>query len=229
MNNFWAYFLAVPAVMALAASAARAESITETYPDLEKFVYSEKSSKTYFGFGISPISIIGSKIGLSVDLFELHYIKDPWDLEIFTATFGTAFGSTNGSEQYFLFRTVPKYQILKNISIGPLLGLEFVSFANVSGELNKNLPTPTNPDNDEFTPSYKFSSMGAVYGGAISETFNFGKSMLIKVNEYVYKETYSYLGTSNGWSYYFDQSNLNSDPSPIAPSTVFMLNLSFLY
>jgi hypothetical protein len=204
---------------------ARAESITQTYPDLEKFTYSEKSSKTYFGFGLSPVAIVGSRIGFSLNLFEVHYIKERWDIEAFSASFGNAFGSQNGTEQFFLFRTAPKYRLFKNISIGPLLGLEFVSFNDVQAQLNKYVTST----NDLFAPPEKFTSMGAIYGAAICETFNFGKSDLIKINELFYKETYSYLGTNNGWTYYFNSQSLNSDPSPLAPSSVFMIEVSFLY
>ncbi|MDR3607067.1 MAG: hypothetical protein P4M08_06780 [Oligoflexia bacterium] len=209
-----------------AAASAHADSITTTYPDLEKFTYSEKASKIYFGFGLSPIAVVGNKLGLSIDLFQVHYIKGAYDFEILSATFGSAFGSSVGSEQFFLLRTVPKFRILKNVSIGPLIGVEFVSYANVTEQLNKYVTL----NNDLFAQPFTFTSTGLIYGGAISETLELGKSNLIKINEFVYQETYSYLGTNNGWTYYFNnQPSLNTDPSPIKPSTVFMLNISLLY
>jgi hypothetical protein len=219
------YALAILIAVTASASLARAESIMETYPDLEKFTYAEKSSKTYFGFGISPVAIIGSRIGFSLDLFEVHYIKDRWDIEAFSASFGTAFGAADGSEQFFLFRAAPKYRVLKNVSIGPLVGLEFVSFGNVQERLNKYVQS----NDDLFAPSEKFTSTGVIYGASICETFNFGKSDLIKINEMIYKETYGYLGTNNGWQYNFNDQALNTDPSPLAPSSVFMIEISFLY
>jgi hypothetical protein len=193
----------------------------QTYPDLEKFTYAEKSSKTYFGFGVSPVAIIGSRIGFSLDLFEVHYIKDRWDIEAFSASFGTAFGAANGAEQFFLFRAAPKYRVLKNVSIGPLVGL----FENVQAQLNKYVTST----NDLFAPPEKFTSKGVIYGASICETFNFGKSDLIKINELIYKETYGYLGTNNGWQYHFNDDALNADPSPLQPSSVFMIEISFLY
>jgi hypothetical protein len=205
------YALAILIAVTASASLARADSIMQTYPDLEKFTYAEKSSKTYFGFGVSPVAIIGSRIGFSLDLFEVHYIKDRWDIEAFSASFGTAFGAANGAEQFFLFRAAPKYRVLKNVSIGPLVGLEFVSFENVQA------------------PPEKFTSKGVIYGASICETFNFGKSDLIKINELIYKETYGYLGTNNGWQYHFNDDALNADPSPLQPSSVFMIEISFLY
>jgi hypothetical protein len=219
------YALAVLIALTVSSSLARADSIMQTYPDLEKFTYAEKSSRTYFGFGVSPVAIVGSRIGFSLDLFEVHYIKDRWDIEAFSASFGTAFGSQDGAEQFFLFRAAPKYRVLKNVSIGPLVGLEFVSFENVQAQLNKYV---TSTD-DLFAPPEKFTSKGVIYGASICETFNFGKSDLIKINELIYKETYGYLGTNNGWQYHFNDESLNSDPSPIQPSSVFMIEISFLY
>jgi hypothetical protein len=225
MKNFSRSALAILILALATASSSRADTIMQTYPDLEKFTYAEPSSKTYFGFGLSPVAIIGSRIGFSLDLFEVHYIKDRWDIEAFSASFGTAFGSQNGAEQFFLFRTAPKYRLIKNISVGPLLGIEFVSFENVEAQLNKYVTST----NDLFAPPEKFTSRGVIYGASICETFNFGKSDLIKINELIYKETYGYLGTNNGWQYHFSDDALNADPSPLQPSSVFMIEISFLY
>jgi hypothetical protein len=199
-----------------------ADSVIDTYPGLEKFVSTERASNIYFGFGVNPFNLVCNKVGFSASVIQIHWIKDNYDFEIFNGSFGSAFGKDYGSEQYFLLRTSPKYRIFKNISIGPLAGIEFVSFPDVQDELTKN---------NYFTQPVNFSSVGAVYGFSVAETFNIGTSgsTLLRVSESLYKETYSTVGTKNGWNYYYLSNALNADASPIAATTVFLLEVSYLF
>jgi hypothetical protein len=202
-------------------TARAAESIVDTFPSLQKHVYSEKASNTYIGFGISPITIVNSKIGFSANIFQLHWIKNRYDFEIFSASYGLTMGqSSTSSNQFFVLRTAPKIRLFGSISIGPVLGLEFVNFSNLQAELNKN---------NQFTPMQPFSALGAIYGVNVSENFALDRSYTLKINQIVYNETYSYSGTNNGWNYYFNSSAINTDPSPIKPSTVIVLEISLLY
>ena len=216
---------AVPALSPSAPPAIGGEQASapflETFPALQKYVYSERTSNVYFGFGVSPITLINNRLGFGLNIFQVHWMSQPWDIEWFSASFGTTLAQQSYTKsQNFLFRSVPKYLITKNISVGPMVGLEFVSFSNLNARLYKG---------SFYTPTRPFSALGAVYGADLCETFAVGKSNKIKLNQLIYKETYNHLGTNNGWRYAFDPSDLNLDASPIAPSMVFMLEISFLY
>ena len=197
------------------------QSIVDAYPVLQKFIFTERASNTYIGFGLSPITIVNSKLAFSLNLFQVHYIAGLWDIELLSVSYGFSFGANQAvNSDFFVFRTMPKFKLFNNISIGPLIGLEFVSFPGLQVQLNKN---------NFFTPSEAFSTSGFIMGASISETFNIG-NYLLKVSQIGYKETYSYTGTKNGWAYYFpDNSDINQDPTPIKPSFVIVLELSFLY
>ena len=199
------------------------ESILKTYPNLQKFLFAERKSNLYFGFGLSPMTIMSNRIGFSANLFQIHYINEPWDLELFSASFGITFAQADYAKtRYFMFRTAPKYRVFKNISIGPLAGLEFVNFPDLNSRLNSN---------DYFTPIEPFSTWGFIYGLTMSETFSVGSNHLLKINEMFYWENYPYLQTSDGWKYYFtDPNNPTTQPdvTQIQPSTVFVLEISFL-
>lgn len=216
-------FLGLSEFLFLFMSLAHAETVLETYPGLQKFVSTERTSNVYFGFGLNPVNFVGSKIGFSASVFQVHYIKNKWDLELFNGSFGAAFGKQYGNEQFFLIRTAPKYRVVKNISVGPVLGMEFVHFPDVQAELYKN---------GNFTKPFDFSTVGAVYGLTISDVIEMGgagKSSLLRISGTLMKENYSVVGTNNGWQYYYMANYLNGDSSPIAPSTVFLLELSYLF
>lgn len=199
------------------------DSLLKTYPNLQKFLFAERKSNLYFGFGLSPMTIQSNRIGFSANLFQIHYISDPWDMEIFSASFGETLAQQSYAQtRYFVFRTAPKYRVFKNISIGPMGGLEFVNFNSLNSRLNLN---------NYFTPEEPFSTFGFIYGGNLSETFSLGQNHLLKINEIFYWQNYPYQQTSDGWKYYFsDPANPNSDPdiNLIKPGTVFVLEISFL-
>lgn len=200
-----------------------AESVLDTYPGLRKFVAAERGTNLYFGFGLNPFNLVNSKVGFSASLFQLHWIKDRYDIECFNASFGSFFGSKLGSEQFFLIRAAPKYRIFKNISVGPIIGMEFVHFPDVISQITKN---------NLYSPSTDFSTVGAVFGATISQTFDIGsyqKNNLLRVSESIFKETYSVKNTNNGWSYYYADNSLNADSGPIAPSLMLMLEVSYLF
>jgi hypothetical protein len=194
--------------------------ILDVYPGLQKFVAKEHASSLYFGFGVSPFTLVNSKIGFGLSLFQLHWMKGAIDWEVFNASFSNVFGQTYGNEQIFLLRTVPKFQVFKNVSIGPMLGVEFVHFPDVTDKLTKN---------NLYSQQFEFSTLGIAYGGVVSENFPLANNNYVKVNEIVYREGYSANGTNNGWTYYYLQNPLNFDKGPIAASTVFLLEISFLY
>ncbi|MBC7397552.1 MAG: hypothetical protein H7333_08920 [Bdellovibrionales bacterium] len=210
-------------LLASHSSSSQAESVLDTFPALKKFVATERQTNLYFGFGLNPFSIVNSKIGFSASLFQLHWIKDRYDFELLNASFGSFFGGKLGSEQFFLVRAAPKYKVFKNVSIGPIIGMEFVHFPDVSAQITKN---------NLYSPSSDFSTVGAVYGATLSQTFDLGsyqKANLLRISESVLQETYSVKNTNNGWSYYYQDNSLNGDPAAIAPNLMFMLEVSYLF
>lgn len=197
-------------------------SIVEQYPKLQNYIFEEPSSKIQIGFGLSPFGIIRDQYSLSASLFQVHWTT-PWlDWEIFNVSFAMTLNSDETSKsRQFVFRTSPKYRLGRTFSIGPVLGYEFVTFPGLDSVIsNGTLATPPQP----------FSSRGLIYGGAISETFALNKTLNLKLNQVVYKETYSTTNApENGWVYRYNTPGLNKDQSSIAAGTVFLLEFSVLY
>ena len=194
----------------------------EEFPNLKDFVFNEPTSNTYFGLGLSPISIMNSKLYVAANLFQIHWINDRFDMEIFSASIGSTINSEDySSSKHFTFRTIPKYRIFSFVSIGPLLGFEFVRFSNISARLYK----------DRYvTPYDVFSSNGLIYGLGISETIDQKNNRKIKISQNIYKQTYSTTTTNNGWTYLYQNPELavESNKDKISAGIVIMLEISYL-
>lgn len=203
--------------------------LLERFPDLSKFVHQEEASNLYFGFGVSPVTIVNGKFGFAASIFQLHYVKAPWDIELLNLSFGSAFGDTLEREQFFLVRSTPKFRIFKNLSVGPVVGIEFVHFPNVTAAVTKFVENR----GQLFSEQFEFSTFGYFYGGGLSQTFDLdsakGGGKAIRVSAIYYQEKYSVTESGNGWSYYFQQNELNINKDPIAPASMFMLEISYLY
>src|SRR6185437_11023470 len=118
----------------------------EKYPHLRDNVYQEPDSHFYLGLSAGG-GLVQSRMYFSANFFQAHYISDQWDLELFSATYGQTTAQPSYAQSHnFVFRTVPKYRWNDFLSIGVLLGYEFVSFPNVSSTIYKNtqetLPEP---------------------------------------------------------------------------------------
>ena len=197
-------------------------SIVDEIPTLQKYIYSEPESKIAFGFGISPLAIIKNRVGFTANIFQIHLVTKSWDWEIFSASFGNTISDSTGTNvRTYTFRSIPKFRITNTLSFGPIVGLEFVNFPDVSAELFKgNLFTKPNP----------FSAVGAIYGLSFSENLKWGKDYQFKINQLAYRQNYSTVGTNNGWQYFFlNRDDLNADPTPISAGWVFAFEFSFLY
>jgi hypothetical protein len=200
---------------------AAALSFLEQYPDLKKYLYREPQSHLYMGLGVSPLSILKSSVYFTANIFQVHWINRWVDIEFFSASFGTTIGQTSyASSTHFTVRSAPKYRINDLLSVGPVVGYEFVEFPNLNARLFKGTL---------FSPMEPFSSQGWIFGGAVSETFHYSKDYIFKVVELVYQQTYPTDHTSEGWNFFYDQTSLNSNASPIQGGTVFMIEFSILY
>ena len=203
------------------ASSSSGNSFLDEAPSLKKFVFTEPEPVFYLGFGVSPLAIMRSKVGFSANIFQLHWLGEWMDWEIFSASFGmTLTESQTQRSRQFTFRTVPKLRVTSFLSVGPMLGVEFISFPDLPSQLYRN---------GFATPSEPFSSKGLVYGAAVSETFAVGEKYLFKANQVVYRQSYSTSQADNNWSYIYADPALNKDQSLLSPSTVFMLEFSVLY
>jgi hypothetical protein len=197
-------------------------SILQENPALEKYTFSEPASAVEIGFGLSPFGMIRDQMSISANLFQFHWVTSHLDWEVFSLSFAESLGGDDYSHsKQFTLRTIPKFRINQTFSVGPLLGYEFVSFPDLQSQIfNGTLTTPQEP----------FSSRGLVYGGAVIETFPLNQDLKLKINQVVYKETYS---TSNanaaGWSYQYANPALNQNTGPINPGTVIMFEFSLLY
>ena len=156
------------------------------------------------------------------NFFELHWMKGNFDIEILNASYSMTRGqSSEFQSTQFTFRTAPKYKIFGPMSIGPLFGYELINFPGVGARIYR---APYIEPNSE-----PFSSRGWIYGGVASETFQYGKGYLLKIDELFYQETYSDTSTVNGWDYRFDDQAVQLDRTKIGPGFVLMFQASLLY
>lgn len=197
-------------------------SFLDTFPALKNYVYEEPASGFYLGLGLSPIGLLRNQFMFTGNFFELHWIKDNYDIEILNAAYSSTRGqSSEFQSTHFTFRAAPKYKFFGPISAGPLVGYELVSFPGVGARIYR---APYIEPNSE-----PFSSRGWIYGGEISETFTYGKGYILKFNELFYQETYSVTSTIDGWDYRFDDQTVQNDRTNIAPGFVIMFEGNLLY
>lgn len=206
----------------LVGGAAWGASFEEEYPNLQKYNFVAPDSNVYFGLGLAPISVMHQSPNLAVSLFQAHWINSWLDWELLNASVGFTYLNTNNSFALndFTFRTCPKIRIGQTISVGFLVGMEFISFPSVTAITFKG---------GFATPDQPFSTSGLIYGGVISEVFSLGKGSKLRISQTAYTQTYSTLQTPDGWKYVFDNNALNTNQASIAPSMVYQIEFSFLY
>jgi hypothetical protein len=193
----------------------------DKYPHLKENLYKEPESGFQLGLSAGVLGVVGNNMFFSLNFFQVHYVSDYWDNELFSV----AFGSTSASSPYlqsnrFLFRTIPKYRWSKTVSLGVVAGYEFVSFPNITSTIYKSgLTTQPEP----------FSSAGPIYGLAVSENFKTDSGTQIKVTEVAYQETYSVTDAGSGWSYLYASPTLRASTSTIQAGAVVSIEVGFYY
>lgn len=218
--RFWAVFFG----LCLAASAARAATFVETYPALQAHRLKEPRGPVSFGVGISPISLVQGKALHALSAFQVHYIDSWLDDEIINLKMGltSISGVSNAGSRHVLLSTAPKLRLSSFLSVGPMLGYEFVSFPEVTAILKKGgLQTQSAP----------FSASGIVYGVAVSQMFPLSNGLNLKISELFFKQTYATDRTSEGWEYQFDRPEIENDSekTAIKPGYVLMLEIALLF
>lgn len=201
-------------------SAAHADYLSD-YPHLKQFLAADPHSNFLFGFGVSPLRLTRSKASVAINLFELYWETPRWDIELFSASFGTTLSSeATGKVHSYTFRASPKIRFFKSLSVGPLFGFELVEFPEISARIGRN---------NLYTPIEPFSSRGLILGGCLSEEFELSNDYRFKLNQIFYVQRYSTSETNNGWEYHFMDPDLNIDRTPVAPGLVLLLEASLLY
>jgi len=197
------------------------QTFLDKYSHLKENLYQEPESGFYLGLSAGVLGVVSNNMFFSLNFFQLHYMSDRWDNELFSATFGmTTSSAAYLQSNHFLFRTIPKYRWNSFLSLGPLLGYEYVSFPNISVTIYKNgLTTQPEP----------FSSSGPIYGFAVSQNFKMDSGTKIKVTELLFQENYSTTSAGSGWSYLYANQALRADTSTIQSGTVFAIEVGFYY
>jgi hypothetical protein len=192
-------------------------------PSLNKFIYKKPHSNIYLGLGITPLAITDNRFILAGSLFQLHYIKNNWDFELFNISVGLNQAEESlYSSYHFIIRTAPKIKIYSNLSLGVILGWEFISFPNVNKKEYKN---------QYFTPIEPFSTNGGILGIILTQEFKYYGKYIIQINEFIYREFYSVYEAKYSWKYWFEDDKIEQDPDrkAIAPSFVGGIEISILF
>ncbi len=199
------------------------------YPELKKFLYTPPKAPVYIGLGVAPISLMGSKLYFSMSLFQVHYMSDKWDIEIFSASIGQARSDKAfANSRHFTARTSPKYIFMDifdtgKVSFGPVLGMEYVQFSSIQAKKKKVLTSQSYED---------LTTGGYIYGFSLSQTFTLSKDRKFKISQIFYKQTYNVKKNEYGWE------NLPQDPTvfdgaanedEISKKSVFLIEFSFLF
>jgi hypothetical protein len=205
----------------LEASPAKDVPFMQAFPKLSEYIYKEPKSGFYLGFGVSPLALVKDRTAFGANFFQVHYISDHFDLELFNVAYSvTRAESSVYQSNNFTMRSTAKIRIGSLVSFGPMIGYEYVSFPNLGATLLKN----------QFTsPDEPFSSQGLIYGAMLTETFHYKEDYLIQINQVVFQETYSNTTTAEGWAYNYDNANVQGNTGLIGPGVVTMIELSFLF
>ena len=197
-------------------------TFVDDHPVLKDYVSEEHHSNFSVGMGIIPIGFMKNRLFFGVDLFEINYSNRYLDWNILDTILG--FGLSQGGEngKYVMLMTQPKFRVTQGISVGFLLGYEFVSFPSVQSVV-------TVQSNGFSTPSSSFGTSAPIYGLSASETIKAFDSSKLKVSQMFFKETYSTTQPVAGATYDFSPTSSSFDPTSIQASTVFMIELSFMF
>jgi hypothetical protein len=196
----------------------------EDYPHLNQYIFEEDDTGFHFGVGVSPVGFIDSHWTVGINFFQLHYMTENWDIELINTSIQLKRAKNFFSRsRHFVIRSGPKYRINKTLSIGAVVGMEFVEFPNVQTRLTNGFLFT------EFDEP--FSNIGAIYGIMASQVFHPWKEMSLRVNQVIYKQSYSALKTHKGWDFFFQEPSINADTSKdlIKPGVVILFEFSLMY
>jgi len=215
-------FVLVAAVILVPSAGAQSNFLKE-YTDLDQFVFREPSSQFYLGVGISPLSFVNQKLALGMSAFQAHYITPRWDITLLNAMFQFAFGGQEqASSRHYLMRSSVKLRLSSFLSVGPLVGYEVLSFPQVLSSMRKGVKAT------KFEP---FSSRGLVYGAELSQLFRLDGDRMIRLSQFIVKQTYRTTKTPEGWEYDFTNPDTGEtyDPNLVKTGIVVAVEASYLF
>jgi hypothetical protein len=193
----------------------------EAFPKFRDYLFQEPTSGLLLGFGISPVGFLQDRSVFSLQFFQVHWMSSWLDYEALNASYVfTRAQSPELQSTSMVFRTSLRLRIGRYLSIGPLVGYEYISFPGLQDILYK-APYAT-----KLEP---FSSQGLIYGGVLSQVFRWRDGYVIQLNELAYQETYSSQSTPENWAYYFGASDAQNNRTLIGASWVSMIEAVFLF
>lgn len=203
------------------AYAAQGQGFLEEFSGLKEHVSATNRSNIWIGVGFSPVRVLKNNLGYSVSPFQLHFVKTDWEWEVVNVSYGTSFsGDQMAQSRSFLFRTYPQLRLGERFSVGPVLGYEFVSFPHVKSRLTKL---------DFNTPEEPFSSKGVIYGVGASQKLVQWEDSVLRLSEFLLKQTYDTQTTFSRWKYAFSDPALSGAIKPMDPGIVFMVEAALLF
>jgi len=203
--------------------AARAASLLEEFPGLERYAYKEKKSPFYLGVGVSPAGFSERKFLFSVSPLQFHYRSELLDVEAAGLTIGWSQPKASyGASQFFLVRTVPKIRFFDVLSVGPFVAYEGHLFRGVTARLRKGR---------QIAPYERFSSAHYAWGGVVSESFPLANGRVFKINQVFLQQRYSVRDAGRGWRYEYEREEIELEDklSDLEPSKVFSLEIAILF
>jgi hypothetical protein len=193
----------------------------EEFPHLTQQIYLPPRSPFLFSLSLGLLGLLKDRMLFTLNFFQLHHMSDNWDHELLSVSYGST--TTKPSyiqSHHFTFRTSPKWRVINAVSIGPLLGYEYVSFPQIQAQLRKGIYQ---------TDLVSFSTKGAIYGLMVSENIKLDSGSIVRVSQMAYKQTYSTTKGEHDWSYNYEISSLRKDTTPIEGGTVLLLELGIMF
>jgi hypothetical protein len=200
------------------------------YPELKKFLYVPPKAPVYIGLGVAPISLMGSKLFFNLSLFQVHYMNDNWDIELFSASIGQSRSDKSyANSRHFTGRFSPKYIFMNifdtgKVSIGPLIGMEYAQFSEIP--VRKARGAARTPKYEDLTTG------GYIYGFTLSQTFTLSKDRKFKISQMFYKQTFNIRENEYGWTNEPRDGNVfdgGANEEEISKKNVFLIEFAFLF
>jgi len=200
------------------------------YPELKKFLYIPPKASVYIGLGVAPISLMGSKLFFNLSLFQVHYMNDNWDIELFSASIGQSRSDKSyANSRHFTGRFSPKYIFMNifdtgKVSIGPMIGMEYAQFSSIPVRKARGA---------DRTPKYEdLTTGGYIYGLTLSQTFTLSKDRKFKISQMFYKQTFNIRESEHGWTNEPQDGNVfdgGPNEEEISKKNVFLIEFAFLF
>ncbi len=221
MSKRRSFLVILLALIFQTASPALADFLDD-FPALKSFIKPESSTHFQLGFGIIPFVDSGSKAGMGVIPFSATVRSSflEWNFLTASAVFGFLGQGSQNNRVTVEFRTAVKIRITETFSIGPVIGGEFLTFPDISAKLYRN---------NLASNSEPFSVNGWVVGVIASQNLGLWPNLSLQINESYVLQKYDPVKLQWGWKPVFDASNLNQDPSSLAATPSFRIEICLLY